>query len=68
MGKFDINNFVVDKIKTVYAIERRCHVCGFDNSEDEVFHVCPICRTNLVVETANISEGETFCAGFMFNK
>lgn len=65
MSKFDINNFVIDNIKTVYTIERRCHVCGFDNPEDEVLHVCPVCKTNLVIDKVNLAEGETLCRSFL---
>lgn len=64
MGKFDINNFVIDKVKTINAIQSKCHICGFDNPKEEMLHVCPVCKTSLVVETANISEGEPFCVSF----
>lgn len=68
MCKFNINNFVVDKVKTINVIQSKCHVCGFDNPKEEMFHLCPICKTNLVVETANMSEHGTLCASFVFGQ
>ena len=46
MGKFDINNFVIDKVKTINAIQSKCHICGFDgeiiiNEQNE--WECPQC-------------------------
>lgn len=41
MNKFDVNNFVVDKVKTISAIKSKCPVCGFDNSKEERFNLCP---------------------------
>ena len=68
MNKSNINDFVIDKIKTVRAIQSKCNVCGFDNSKENILNICPICNTNLVTKKANISENETFCIGFVFNK
>ena len=62
----DVSKFVIGEIKTVSAIQSKCHVCGFENPKEEMNHFCPMCNTNLVIKTANISEGEPFCASFTF--
>lgn len=61
-----MDKFVVDEIKTISAIHSQCPVCGFENPKEEMFHTCPMCNANLVVTTANISEGEPFCVSFAF--
>ena len=48
MSNFDINNFVVDKVKTVYVGYRECPICGFYNSEK--LHECPVCKTILILD------------------
>ena len=60
----NMSEFVIDEIKTVSAIQSKCHICGFENLKEKMFRFCPICSTNLVVETANISDGEPFCVSF----
>ena len=40
----------------VYVTRSECSSCGFKNPQDERFHVCPICKTDLVVTTIDSSE------------
>lgn len=47
-SKFDINNFVVDKVKTIYVGYNMCYICGFDNIEK--LHECPVCKTKLILD------------------
>ena len=55
-GEFDINNFVVDKVLTVYVAYRKCPVCGFDNPESLL--ECPVCQTSLRLSTKKFSVGD----------
>lgn len=66
MKKFDPSNFVLDKVVEVKVIQGKCVVCGFENTKDVSVNICPVCKTNLVVSSANISEHNTFCASFLF--
>lgn len=63
-----MSKFVIDEIKTITAIHLECPVCGFANPKEDTFCICPICNTNLVVQTADISKGEPFCVSFAFGK
>lgn len=50
MKKFDINNLVVDQVKTLYMVYVKCPTCGFDNPSDEMLHQCPMCGDSLRVD------------------
>lgn len=55
-NKFDIDNFVVDKVQTVYVGYVKCYKCGFDNTE--CLHECPVCGTELIGKTIRLMDEE----------
>lgn len=59
-----MSEFTISEIKTISTIQSKCHICGFENSKEKMYHFCPVCNTSLLVNVANISEGEPFCASF----
>ncbi len=61
-----MSEFTIGEIKTISAVQSKCHICGFENPKEEMYHLCPVCNTSLLVKTAAISEGEPFCVSFTF--
>ena len=54
-----MKKFELVEVKTIDLIHPKCPVCGFDNPQNEMFHTCPICETNLVART--IDATKPFC-------
>ena len=55
-NKFDINNFVIDKVLTVCFGYVKCYKCGFDNSES--LYKCPVCGTELIGKRTELTDEE----------
>ena len=55
-NKFDIDNFIVDKVLTFYVGYAKCYKCGFDNTE--CLHECPVCGTELISKTIRLTDKE----------
>lgn len=55
MNKFNINNFVLDKVVEVIFYKAVCPVCGYENvpiqSINHVNKTCPQCGKDLYVGT-----------------
>lgn len=49
MNKFDLNNFVVDKVVSHVWRYSVCPKCGW-NQEENTLDLCPMCGENLVIE------------------
>ena len=58
-----VDELVLDEVKEMRVIHPDCPVCGFDNPQNEMYHTCPVCGTNLVLVTIDATDFGTIAIG-----
>ena len=53
MGNFDLSNFIIDKVRTIYWYTLECPVCGYKNSTGGLMRFCPMCGEDLKIGEVN---------------
>lgn len=48
-AKFDMQNFILDKIITINIYARKCPNCGWSNTIDALAYYCPKCGKDLKI-------------------
>ena len=50
MQKFDIHNFVIDKVQHITLYKSVCPICGYKNYPKYLLRYCPDCGEDLWIE------------------